>query len=69
MADKYDAIVIGAGVIGAAVGLELARKGRRTLNLDALPAHGFTFIALPTKVRDGPAGFVRAVGLVPRNGA
>ncbi|HEX6014866.1 MAG TPA: FAD-dependent oxidoreductase [Geminicoccaceae bacterium] len=41
MADRYDAIVIGAGVIGAAVGLELARKGRRTLNLDALPAAGY----------------------------
>jgi sarcosine oxidase, subunit beta len=41
MADRYDAIVIGAGVIGAAVGLELARKGRRTLNVDALPAAGY----------------------------
>jgi sarcosine oxidase, subunit beta len=41
MADRYDAIIIGAGVIGAAVGLELARKGRRTLNIDALPAAGY----------------------------
>jgi sarcosine oxidase, subunit beta len=37
----YDAIIIGAGVIGCATALELARKGRRTLNLDALPAAGY----------------------------
>jgi sarcosine oxidase subunit beta len=37
----YDAIVIGAGVIGAAVGLELARKGWRTLNVDKLPEDGY----------------------------
>ncbi len=41
MPDSYDAIVIGAGVIGAAIGLELARAGRRTLNVDALPAAGY----------------------------
>ncbi len=38
---RYDAIVIGAGVIGAAVGYELARRGRRTLNIDKLPAAGY----------------------------
>jgi len=37
----YDAIVIGAGVIGAAVGFELAKKGMKTLNLDKLPAAGY----------------------------
>ncbi len=37
----YDAIIIGAGVIGAAVGYELAKKGRRTLNIDFLPAAGY----------------------------
>ncbi|HEX6257748.1 MAG TPA: FAD-dependent oxidoreductase [Euzebyales bacterium] len=36
-----DAVIIGAGVIGAAVGFELARRGWRTLNVDALPAAGF----------------------------
>jgi glycine/D-amino acid oxidase-like deaminating enzyme len=41
MTETYDAIVIGAGVIGAAVGLELARAGRKTLNVDALPAAGY----------------------------
>ena len=41
MAVRYDAVIIGAGVIGAAVGLELARRGRRTLNVDALPAAGY----------------------------
>lgn len=37
----YDAIVIGAGVIGAAVGLELARKGLKTLNVDMAPTAGY----------------------------
>lgn len=41
MPDSYDAIVIGAGIIGAAVGLELARAGRRVLNVDRLPAAGY----------------------------
>jgi sarcosine oxidase subunit beta len=38
---QADAVVIGAGVIGAAVGFELARRGWDTLNIDALPAAGF----------------------------
>lgn len=41
MAKQYDAIIIGAGIIGAALGLELARKGWKTLNIDKLPAAGF----------------------------
>lgn len=41
MGERYDAVIIGAGVIGCAVALELARQGRRTLNLDALPAAGY----------------------------
>lgn len=41
MTESYDAIVIGAGVIGAAIGLELARSGRRVLNIDRLPAAGY----------------------------
>jgi len=36
-----DAIIIGAGVIGSSIALGLARKGFRTLNVDALPAAGF----------------------------
>lgn len=38
---RYDAIIIGAGIIGAAVGLELARRGLRTVNVDRLPASGY----------------------------
>ncbi|MBN9671762.1 NAD(P)/FAD-dependent oxidoreductase [Roseibium aggregatum] len=38
---RYDVIVIGAGVIGCAIALHLARKGKRTLNVDALPAAGY----------------------------
>ena len=41
MAERYEAVIIGAGVIGAAVALELARRGVRTLSLDALPAAGY----------------------------
>jgi sarcosine oxidase subunit beta len=41
MGERYDAIIVGAGVMGCAIALELARKGRRTLNLDALPAAGY----------------------------
>jgi len=41
MSNSYDAIVIGAGVIGSAVGYELAKKRLKTLNLDKLPAAGY----------------------------
>ncbi|MBA2740033.1 MAG: FAD-binding oxidoreductase [Actinomycetota bacterium] len=36
-----DAVIIGAGVIGASIGYELSRRGWRTLNVDALPAAGY----------------------------
>jgi len=38
---KYDAIVIGAGIIGVSVGFELAKRGWRTLNVEKRPAAGF----------------------------
>ena len=41
MAQKYDAIVIGAGIIGGCVGFELAKRGYKTLNIDKLPAAGY----------------------------
>jgi sarcosine oxidase subunit beta len=41
MTETTDAIVIGAGVIGAAVALELNRAGRRTITIDKLPAAGY----------------------------
>jgi sarcosine oxidase subunit beta len=37
----YDAIVIGAGVIGSAVALELTRRGWHILTLDKLPTAGY----------------------------
>ncbi len=41
MADEtYDAIIIGAGVIGAAIAFELAKLGWRTLNVDKGPDAG-----------------------------
>ncbi len=41
MKDRYDTIVIGAGIIGTAIGYELAKRGRKTLNIDMLPASGY----------------------------
>jgi len=38
---RYDAVIIGAGIIGAALALEFSRKGRKTLNVDKLPAAGY----------------------------
>ncbi len=38
---NYDAVVIGAGVIGSAVVLELTRAGRSVLCIDKLPAAGY----------------------------
>ena len=38
---NIDAVVIGAGVIGSAVALELARRGRKVVCVDKLPAAGY----------------------------
>ena len=38
---EVDALIIGAGVIGAAIAFELSKKGYRTLNVDRLPAAGY----------------------------
>ena len=40
MRRDYDAVVIGAGVIGVSVGFELAKRGWRTLNVDKQPTAG-----------------------------
>ncbi|MGD8830243.1 MAG: FAD-dependent oxidoreductase [Pseudomonadales bacterium] len=39
--NERDAIIIGAGVIGCAIALELTRRGLSTLNVDPLPAAGY----------------------------
>jgi len=41
MDKQYDAIIIGAGVIGAGMAFELAKKGYKTLNVDKLPSAGY----------------------------
>jgi len=41
MKTSSDAIIIGAGVIGAATAFELCKRGYRTLNIDKLPAAGY----------------------------
>jgi len=40
MNQKYDAIIIGAGIIGCSIGYELSKKGWKTLNIDKLGASG-----------------------------
>jgi sarcosine oxidase subunit beta len=41
MTKQADAIIIGAGVIGASIAYELARRGYKTLNVDKLPSAGY----------------------------
>ena len=41
MTQKYDAIIIGAGIIGACIAFELSKKGYKTLNVDKLDAAGY----------------------------
>ena len=41
MTRRFDAIIIGAGVIGAATAYELCKRGYKTLNIDKLPASGY----------------------------
>ena len=41
MARQADAIIIGAGVIGAATAFELGKRGYKTLNIDKLPSAGY----------------------------
>lgn len=40
MSKNYDAIIIGAGVIGAAIAFELSKNGWKTLNIDKLESAG-----------------------------
>ncbi len=40
MTQNYDAIVIGAGISGAAIAYELSKKGFKTVNLEKLAAAG-----------------------------
>ena len=60
MGRDADAIIIGAGVIGAAIAFELGKRGYRTLNIDKLPAAGYG----PTEqlVRDRPRALLLARG-------
>lgn len=41
MQKGYDAVIVGAGVIGCSIALGLARKGYRTLNIDRQAAAGY----------------------------
>ncbi len=41
MTYQYDAVIIGAGVVGCSIALALAKRGIKTLNVDKLPAAGY----------------------------
>jgi glycine/D-amino acid oxidase-like deaminating enzyme len=41
MSNRYDAIIIGAGVIGSCTAFELAKKGLKTLSIDKNPESGY----------------------------
>lgn len=41
MRPQYDAIIIGAGIIGSNLGFEMSKAGYKTLNIDKLPAAGY----------------------------
>ena len=41
MKQSYDAIIVGAGVIGACTAFEMAKKGWKTLSIDKLPEAGY----------------------------
>ncbi len=62
MAMTKDVVVIGAGVIGCAVGYELARRGFRCVNVDRAPTAGYgstssssTIVRAHYSTRDGVA--------------
>ena len=40
MTQNYDAIIIGAGISGAAIAHELSKKGYKTVNVEKLAAAG-----------------------------
>jgi sarcosine oxidase subunit beta len=41
MSEQFDAIIVGAGIIGCCLSFEMAKKGYKTLNVDKLPAAGY----------------------------
>lgn len=40
MQKRYDAVIIGAGIIGCSIALELSKRSFKTLNIDKLPSAG-----------------------------
>ncbi|MFT7685745.1 MAG: sarcosine oxidase subunit beta [Candidatus Azotimanducaceae bacterium] len=41
MSNQADVIILGAGIVGCSIAFSLAKRGIKTLNLDALPASGY----------------------------
>jgi len=40
LTERYDAIIVGAGIIGCSIGYQLAKFGWRTINIDKMPTSG-----------------------------
>ncbi len=40
MSKSFDAVIIGAGVIGSAIAFEMSKAGKKTINVDMLPSAG-----------------------------
>jgi sarcosine oxidase subunit beta len=40
MNPKYNAVIIGSGIIGCSIAFELSKKGWKTLNVDKLASAG-----------------------------
>jgi 2-polyprenyl-6-methoxyphenol hydroxylase-like FAD-dependent oxidoreductase len=43
---SYDAIIVGAGVIGACTAFEMAKKSWKTLSIDKLPEAGYVSLCV-----------------------
>ena len=50
MSNSFDAVIIGAGVIGSAIAFEMSKAGKKTVNVDMLPAAGHGSTAAPCAI-------------------
>ena len=65
MSKSHDAVIIGAGIIGAAIGYDLSKRGRRTLNVEmqgCVDLYDVTEDWIPIDDRSCIGGFYMACG-------
>ena len=63
---NFDAIIIGAGVIGNAVAFELSKQGLKTLNIDRNHVSGYALLRLPVQLLEYITRRLMAVLLLMR---